>query len=1088
MTHGASVLIRGSSAAARTAQLCDALRDVPSHTHVTIVSATRDGASDVFRAATRTRAATFGWRRTTLAGLARSIADPSLLAEGLAPAGPLMLEALCARVVHTLRAADALGRFAPIADRPGLPRALARTLDELRMARVDLAELASHAPDVTRILEAYQRELRASAVIDRAALFDRATECVARESPPHEVLVLADLAVWTAAEARFVGALLEKSSQSLVAVPSGDERTLLALRDRCAREIDLDAIPPTSSLAALQRRLFSTENSPITDASVEVFSAPGESRECVEVARAILREASRGTPFDRMAIVLRSPAQYRAHVQEALRRAGVPAWFARGARLPDPSGRAFLALLACAAEGLSATRFAEYLSLGELPETDARGTPPAPVAPSDRYVEPDELLDGARDEITTAPLHDEHAAAETKPPLDPDAHAVVAGTLRAPRWWERILVDAAVLGGRARWERRLRGYHEKLTRSLREIDDPDDARAIGMRREQRAVESLRDFALPLLDDLSALPERDGWGVWLEHLGALATRALARPERVLAVLAEMAPMASVGPVDLTEVRLVLEPRLGTLVRPAEGSRYGAVYVGSPDEVRGMSFDAVFVPALAEKLFPLRVSEDPILPDAVRSGFSSLATNRDRTAAERLALRLAIGAAAKRVVISYPRIDVEQARPRTPSFYGLEVLRAAEGALPGLEELAQRAHAARGTRLAWPAPNDPMEAIDDAEHDLALLERTLELPEAKIGGAARYLLDANAHLARALRARRARWSKQWEQSDGLVEPAEQARTALAAHALERRSYSATALQNYAACPYRFLLQAVHRLAPREEPEPIEELDALQRGSLVHETLFALLSTLREKALLPVTPANLPEAREHLEHALDRVAARFRDDLAPAIDRVWDDGVASIRADLREWLRRASTESKWIPAYFELAFGLTDDSDRDENSRKDPVPLDCGIRLRGSIDLVEKSTDGHLRATDHKTGKMRVEPGAVIAGGKSLQPVLYALALEKLLAGAPVDAGRLYYCTSAGNFAAVEIPLTPAARDAATTVANTIGDALDRGFFPAAPAPRECEYCDYQPICGPHEERRSGRKSPAQLVPLNALRRMP
>ena len=39
--------------------------------------------------------------------------------------------------------------------------------------------------------------------------------------------------------------------------------------------------------------------------------------------------------------------------------------------------------------------------------------------------------------------------------------------------------------------------------------------------------------------------------------------------------------------------------------------------------------------------------------------------------------------------YPRLDVEQARPRTPSFYGLEILRVAEGELRGFEHLAQKA---------------------------------------------------------------------------------------------------------------------------------------------------------------------------------------------------------------------------------------------------------------------------------------------------------------------------------------------------------------------------------------------------------------
>ena len=70
----------------------------------------------------------------------------------------------------------------------------------------------------------------------------------------------------------------------------------------------------------------------------------------------------------------------------------------------------------------------------------------------------------------------------------------------------------------------------------------------------------------------------------------------------------------------------------------------------------------------------------------------------------------------------------------------------------------------------------------------------------------------------------------------------------HALGRRSYSPTALQNYAACPYRFFLQAIHRLAPREVPEAIDELDPLQRGSLIHEIQFELFERLRAANLLP------------------------------------------------------------------------------------------------------------------------------------------------------------------------------------------------------------------------------------------------
>src|SRR6185312_14449657 len=92
---------------------------------------------------------------------------------------------------------------------------------------------------------------------------------------------------------------------------------------------------------------------------VELFSAPGEGREAVEIARRVLREARRGVPFDRMAIVLRAPQHYAGLLDHALERAGVPAYFDRGTRRPHPAGRAFLSLLACAMDNLSARRFAE---------------------------------------------------------------------------------------------------------------------------------------------------------------------------------------------------------------------------------------------------------------------------------------------------------------------------------------------------------------------------------------------------------------------------------------------------------------------------------------------------------------------------------------------------------------------------------------------------------------------------------------------------------------------------------------------------------------------------------------------------------
>jgi CRISPR/Cas system-associated exonuclease Cas4 (RecB family) len=570
--------------------------------------------------------------------------------------------------------------------------------------------------------------------------------------------------------------------------------------------------------------------------------------------------------------------------------------------------------------------------------------------------------------------------------------------------------------------------------------------------------------------------------------------------VLAVLAELEPMTPVGPIDLEEVRVVLSNRLGTLTERSPRRRYGAVFVGPASAARGLCFDVVLVPALSERLFPRKVVEDPILPDEARRRLSpDLEVQPERVAAERLGLRVAAGAARRRLFLSYPRLDIEQGRPRVPSFYALEALRAAEGYLPGFYELADRAAGARELRLGWPAPEREQEAIDEAEFDLALLQKLVDADPDTTTGAAHYLLNANLHLARALRARGRRWLRRWTPADGLVDPDPAARAAMVRHQLAARPFSATALQNYSACPYRFFLQAIHRLEPREEPEAIEVIDPLTRGALFHEVQFDLLSALRGRAMLPVTSSNLEAAQNQVDALLSGRAATYHDKLAPAIEKVWDDGIAAIRADLREWLRRmAENAGGWCPERFELSFGLTDREQADPASSADAVPLVGGLKLRGSIDLIERR-GGSVRVTDHKTGKVRADHGVVVGGGKVLQPVLYALAAEKLL-DHKVEAGRLYYCTSAGGYEdrVVEIdsklrsaggePTNRTARDAAREVAEIIGAALGEGFFPAAPAKGECAWCDYRMVCGPHEELRAGRKPAARIKRLAQLREMP
>jgi len=1081
-------IIISERAAGRIAAARAWLESQPSAREVLVIASVKEAADDLVRAFAVSRGAMLGVHRLTLNQLVGLLAAEELAHADLAPADGLAAEAVAARAVFRLLPSGALAHFEPVLNRPGFSRALARTLIELRwndIAVDELRALGGAGEAIAATLAQFDAELADAKLIDRAGMLKVATRAVLASPPPRFVglpVVLLDPSVDGALDRDFIAALAARSPSILATIPAGDAPVQMLLED--ALGVRATVLPPPAnesvapSLERLQAHLFADTAPPerAVDETVTVVSAPGEMHECVEIARRIAAEARRGVPFDQVAVLLHDPVRYAPYLQEALARAGIPAYFARGTRRPEPGGRALLALLACAAENLSARRFAEYLSLAQVPD---------PGSPRD-----DEPAIGADAELAPASLESDlevEAATTLVDNIDAaDPVPVIDGTARAPWRWERLLVDAAVIGSAQRWKKRLAGLGNELRARRAEIAD-DDARAAGLERRILDLAHLGEVAMPILSMLDAAPRDATWGDWLKFLRELVDLAIRDREPVLAALAELEPMAPVGPVGLDEVRLVLNDRLGRLEAPRRVRRYGAVFVAPPSRARGMEFDVVIVPGLAERMFPRKLTEDPILSDSARARLSPhLARNEQRRDAERLALRIAAGAARERAMFSYPRVDLDQGRPRVPSFYALEILRAAEGRLPGFDELANRT-AWLPTQLSWPAPANPADAIDDAEFDLAVLDKLVDADPDTTIGAANYLLGANPHLGRALRARARRWLKRWTPADGLVDPDAAALAALGKHQLSARSYSPTALQNFAACPYRFFLQAVHRLEPREEPEAIETLDPLTRGSLFAEVQYEILSALRELDVLPVTSEDLEDASALLDERLDEVAARWHDELAPAIERVWRDGIDGVRADLREWMRRAAEDPEhWRPEWFELGFGLSDRAQADPHSSAEPVAIEGGLSLRGSIDLLERHPDGRIRVTDHKTGKVRAAKDFVIGGGKTLQPVLYALAAERML-GAPIYAGRLYYCTATGGYEERVVEINDEARRSAREFVSIIKKSLEEGFLPAAPDDRECEWCDYKRVCGPYEERRSRLKPKARLKPLHRLREM-
>lgn len=992
-----------------------------------------------------------GLHGLTLVQLAVDLARPAMADFGLVPLSSLGLEALCARVVYEAQGAGELAYFGPVASLMGFARALARTLSELRMGGATAREIAlAGAPgaDLAGLLARYEQELQRQSLADLARVFELAAQYTSGDPPPLYwglglPLLLLDAPLESAAHLDLFVRVAERAPAVLAAVSSGEHELERRWGVGCE---NLDPPQSDSSLEHLRTYLFSVAPSAhVPNGALEMFSAPGEGLEAVEIARRILRLARQGTRFDQMAVLLRSPERYQPMIDDALRRARIPAYFSRGTTRPDPGGRAFLALLACAAEKCSASRFAEYLSLGQIPPAG----------------EVFQTWIGADDEMFPQP----DAAPDA--PADTDEARVV----RAPAGWEKLLVDAAVIGGRDRWRRRLRGLENEFELRLKTLEREDDPRRDSLRRQLDQLRELEHFALPLIDQLDALPRSAHWKDWMEHLSKLARLALRRPEGVLSVLAEFEPMGGAGPATLEEVADVLSDRLRFLRREPPKRRYGCVFVGSIEESRGREFAVVFLPGLAEGLFPQRTFEDPLLLDEFRRELTaSLALHEDRVKQERSRLALAVGAARERLIASYPRMDVAESRPRVPSFYALELPRAVEGRLPELKEFEKRARGAAPARLNWPAPRDTAEAIDDVEYDLVMLACVI----GKSNGA-RYLVEANPHLARSLRARWRRWASNWKEPDGLISSDPDTLAALAKHRLTGRPWSPSSLQQFAICPYRFALHGIYALRPREESAPIEQLDPLTRGGLFHAVQFALLGDLKQRALLPVNAENLDEVLLHADEVLDTLSAKFKEDLVPAIPRVWKTEMEDLRTDLRGWLQHvAANDDDWEPVHFEFAFGLATGEGRDPASTAEVADLsEYGVRLRGSIDLVERHiTRGVIRVTDHKTGKPPELIPAFVGGGKFLQPLLYALAAEKLL-GATVESGRLFYATQQGGYQRAEIPANDRARKFLARLLADIDGAIAEGFLPPVPQKDACKSCDYRPACGPYEEARLLRK---------------
>src|SRR6202167_4901088 len=152
------------------------LQELEPSAEVMVLAPRQPAADDLVRSLSARRAL-FGVHRMTPARLLGVLCAEHLFRNGLAPVAGLGAEAVAARAIYKLAATGALGYFAPVADRPGFPGALARTLGEIRLAGIgahELAALDAIGAPLAAMLTQFETELDDAHLVDRPAMLAQA--------------------------------------------------------------------------------------------------------------------------------------------------------------------------------------------------------------------------------------------------------------------------------------------------------------------------------------------------------------------------------------------------------------------------------------------------------------------------------------------------------------------------------------------------------------------------------------------------------------------------------------------------------------------------------------------------------------------------------------------------------------------------------------------------------------------------------------------------------------------------------------------------------------------------------------------------
>ena len=212
-----------------------------------------------------------------------------------------------------------------------------------------------------------------------------------------------------------------------------------------------------------------------------------------------------------------------------------------------------------------------------------------------------------------------------------------------------------------------------------------------------------------------------------------------------------------------------------------------------------------------------------------------------------------------------------------------------------------------------------------------------------------------------------------------------------------FSATQLENYAKCPYKYFVENVLRL--ETIAEPVEELEAFEYGSLIHSILYEFYTRLKKKGIV-LSDCKDVEFKT-AEDLLFKIAEKRFDELKlnPEFSFYEREKLLGINGRRSQSLlykfleEERKNDNGYIPEFFELSFGKVKHEEKFTKKFKEGVNAGK-VKLKGKIDRIDiNEEEKTLKVIDYKLSGTK--PTAEdLATGISLQLPLYLYAAKELI----------------------------------------------------------------------------------------------